>query len=57
MRILSIITIVFLAVTLICGFWMRFAPEGTNPNVNFHMVLSIITILLSVVMIILYMKK
>jgi Mg2+ and Co2+ transporter CorA len=57
MKVLSIITIIFLVSTLICGLWMKFAPEGTNPDVNFHAVLSIVTIILSMVTIILHMRK
>lgn len=55
MKILSIISLVLLACTLICGMWMKFGP--IERDTDFHAVLAAATIVLSFITIILYMVK
>ena len=55
MKLLGIISIVAIACTLLCGLWMKFGPG--EKDVNFHVVLSVGTILLCLVTITLYMIK
>lgn len=55
MKILSIISIIAIICTLICGLWMKFGP-GVK-DTNFHAMLSIGTILLCLVTIIMYMIR
>ncbi len=55
MKFLGIISIIAIACTLICGFWMKYGPG--EKDVNFHMVLSAGTILLCLVTIVVYMIK
>lgn len=53
MRILSIITLIFLACTLLCGLWMKFGPG--EKDAGFHMVLSLVSVILSICTIVLYL--
>ncbi len=55
MKILGWVSIILIACTLLCGLWMRFGPG--EKDVNFHAMLSIITILVCLVTIILYMIR
>lgn len=55
MKILGWVSIVMIVCTLICGLWMKFAPG--EKDVNFHMMLSIVSILVSLVTIVIYMIK
>ena len=55
MKILSWISVILLACTLLCGLWMRFA-SGDN-DVNFHAMLSIGTMAVCLITIILFMVR
>ena len=55
MKILGIISIVAIALCLLCGLWMKYGPG--EKDANFHGMLSIGTILLCLVTIILYMSR
>jgi Mg2+ and Co2+ transporter CorA len=55
MKVLGWISIILIACTLLCGLWMKFAPG--EKDVNFHVILSISTILVCLITIILYMIK
>jgi len=55
MKILGIISIVAIALCLLCGLWMKYGPG--EKDANFHGMLSIGTVLLCLVTIILYMIK
>lgn len=55
MKILGFISVVLIACALLCGFWMKFKPDGND--VHFHAALSIATLLVCFVTIILYMVK
>jgi len=55
MKILSWVSIILIACTLLCGLWMRFAP-GDN-DVNFHAMMSIATMAVCLVTIILFMVR
>lgn len=55
MKIIAIISIVFLVSTLICGLWVKFHPQGND--MNFHFWLSLSTVILSLITIALFMIK
>ncbi|MDT8717711.1 hypothetical protein IAI10_13665 [Clostridium sp. 19966] len=55
LKIMGISSIVLLISTIICGLWIKFHPEGSD--LNFHFKLSIISVVLSLITIILFMKK
>lgn len=55
MKILSWSSIVLIACTLLCGLWMKFAPG--EKDVNFHAMLSTITLCICAATIILSMIR
>lgn len=55
MKIMAIISIVFLISTIICGLWIKFNPQGND--MNFHFLLSLSSVVFALVTIILFMTK
>ena len=53
LKIFGILSIVLIASTIICGLWIRVHPQE---DIQFHFVLSLSTVLVSLVTIILFMK-
>lgn len=55
MKIMGVISIILIACSMLCGLWMKFGPGEKDGN--FHMMLSIATMLFCLVTIILFMFK
>jgi Mg2+ and Co2+ transporter CorA len=54
LKILGSISILLLICTIICGLWVRFHPQE---DMQFHFVLSLLTVAFALVTIILFMIK
>ena len=55
MKILGILSIILIVCALICGLWIKFHPQGND--MNFHFLLSLATMLLSLITLLLFVFK
>lgn len=53
LKIMGIVSILLLLCTIICGLWIKAHPEGND--LNFHSILSLASVLVSLITIILFM--
>ncbi|MFV0516592.1 MAG: hypothetical protein ACK5MV_04285 [Aminipila sp.] len=54
LKIMGGISIILLICTIICGLWIRFHPQE---DMQFHFVLSLATVVISLLTIVLFMLK
>nr|WP_308741878.1 hypothetical protein [uncultured Anaerocolumna sp.] len=54
LKLLGIVSIVMLISTIICGLWIRSHPQE---DIQFHFVLSLTTVIISLLTIVLFMLK
>ncbi len=57
MSLMSILSLLGLASTLICGFWIKQQTDVDVSSINFHMIIGSASVLLTVVTLILFMLK
>lgn len=56
-NIMSVLSLLGLASTLICGFWIKQLTDVDASSINFHMIIGSASVLLTVVTLILFMLK